>query len=658
MRALVPLLLLLLLAGSVRAAEDEGYEETEHRLKTAGIDADMRERIHAAIRRAVQRLRRIQKRSGMVGRDMGTTSLAALALRHAAIPDAREGARIAGKLLLRKARKEMRERTYQAGIMSMLLQAEEAEGADLRFLYEIHGRLGKGPYRADGYWDYRSAGGSGMSNLSTAQFACLGLWAAERAGAPTARRAWSEHLDALVKAQHDDGSWGYASPTVYSSRERILRTYPTGTFMGLANLVLAQHAIADELAAEPERHARVLIARAAAEAALRRHTQWVLGAPGIPGPANRGWSHYTLYALEKACIFLGLEDVGGVSWYREGAQWLLGGQATDGSWREHRARGQGIVPIDAAGDAWRTSFALLFLLRVSESYRPITPRPIDRPKVTTPRVEEPPPAPPTSKRAAPPLKPAQLVLDRIEEALRRKQVTRIARLLDAIRYAARTHRQVRAAGADAEPLWRAWSQRAETLLLRCSSHFLRRGTNDRLLWQAVAVRSLDALGSTHPRVAPELMRKVIAMKRSQAFRSDYELAWYGTALEALRRLDPPGLIAWLRDRVVSGDTEHIWRTSAALAALGGRAVTARGRERQSVLRSVIQKLQPILRRSRGNADIDGLLRDVQVLVQRLAMPSEPDDFPALGSLDLDRDLRAVLAWWRRHRDPADALWRN
>ncbi len=656
MRRLALLLLVLLLLATPAGAKD-AWDETEARLKAAGVDTKMRLRIHAAIRRAVKRLRKHQKPSGLIGRDVGTTALGGLALRHAAIPDARAGAKLALTLLLRHGRKEVRNKTYEAGIGALLLQAEEAEGADLKFLHHIHERLAKGPQRSDGYWTYGSAGGSGIPNLSTAQFACLGLWAAERTGAETAQRAWSDHLDALLKAQQDDGSWGYASPTTYlRGQYGRVSTYPTGTFMGLANLVLAHNALREEIAAEPERHARVLIARAAGRAALRRHAQWVLGAPGILSFEGGGWSHYTLYALEKACIFLDLEEVGGVRWYVEGANWLLGGQDDDGSWRTVGGRRQsGIGTIDDVGDPWRTSFALLFLLRASASYRPITPRPIDGPKTTTPRGDDTPP-PPTDKRAAPSLKMPQIMLDRLQQALRRTKLTRIGHLLDAMRFVARTHRQIQAAGDAAGPLHAAWMQRAEALLLECATHFVRRGAEDRLLWQAVGVHALDALAQTHARVAPALMRSVLEMKTGKGFRSDYQFAWYGAAIDALRRLAPPGFTAWLRDRAVSGDTGFVWRTSAALTALGGHATAARGRERQSVLRTVIATMQPILRRSRGNQRIDGLLRDLQIVVQRLAQPSKPDDFPVLGGHDLDGNMKSVIHWWRRHRAPDHPLW--
>jgi hypothetical protein len=82
-------------AGTARA----DHEETERRLKTAGIDPALREKIHGAIDRAVAFLLAHQTPEGRFhGPDVapawqvGATTLCALALRHAGTPPARAGA--------------------------------------------------------------------------------------------------------------------------------------------------------------------------------------------------------------------------------------------------------------------------------------------------------------------------------------------------------------------------------------------------------------------------------------------------------------------------------------------------------------------------------------------------------------------------------------
>jgi hypothetical protein len=79
-----------------------------------------------------------------------------------------------------------------------------------------------------------------------------------------------------------------------------------------------------------------------------------------PGPHDAdggqgGWQYYYLYALERAGIFFGSETVGAHEWYPEGAQYLLGAQAADGSWMSKGA--------DHA--IWDTCFAILFLRRAT-----------------------------------------------------------------------------------------------------------------------------------------------------------------------------------------------------------------------------------------------------------------------------------------------------
>ena len=119
-------LVLLLAAGPALA---DGYDETEYRLKTAGIDEDLRERIHAAIRRGVAHLRKFQKPDGSFGGNPGHTALAGLALRHAAIPDGVEGGRAAIRWLEKAGRSQHRMTTYGVGLLAMLLTADGSHEA-------------------------------------------------------------------------------------------------------------------------------------------------------------------------------------------------------------------------------------------------------------------------------------------------------------------------------------------------------------------------------------------------------------------------------------------------------------------------------------------------------------------------------------------------
>jgi len=98
---------------------------------------------------------------------------------------------------------------------------------------------------------------------------------------------------------------------------------------------------------------------------------------------------YVLYALEKACIFADLEEVGKArerrSWYSEGARWFLERQRQDGGWaavyeREHwPSYGRHEKHLMEEGNTIDTAFALLFLVRSPATLHPTTPSEVDAP---------------------------------------------------------------------------------------------------------------------------------------------------------------------------------------------------------------------------------------------------------------------------------------
>ncbi len=673
---LVPLLLgVLLLGGGRAAAKDDpkaptgaGYEETELRLKTAGIDAALRGRIHEAIRRGVTVLRKVQMRDGSILGNDGQTTLGGLALTHAAIPEGQKGGRAAMAWILRRAKKKVANQTYQAGLAAMLFESHERGRAEQKYLVHLHGRLQRGPKSDHGYWGYRSAGGDPTPNLSTAQFACLGLWAAERGGAKPAPKAWRIHLDALLASQTHAGSWGYYPASSPLQGRRGLHGYPTGTFMGLANLALAREALAEQLAADPELEARVRVAVAKGTASLRRHAQWILTADATPGQLGH-YPYYRLYALEKACVFLDLEDLGGVRWYEEGARQLLaqqlpktggwGSYLTDAQRKDFARRRLTVQPL-----AQQTAFALLFLLRASAAFHPITPRPIlkQKARVVTPQgktpagegeADEDRPA-----KRAPPLMLAQGAVARLEKALDGTRLATLRPMLDAMRLVGRMLRASRTAdGGFATPGHETWARRVEAVMLRIATRFQSAKANDRVLWWALALASLEALPDLHPRIGPRLMEAVLSVERDVTFRPSFRYVWYATAIEALRRVDPPGLATWLGERAISDDPHLGWRSSAAMTALGGMAPAMTGRQRHGAARSIWRRLDMLQRKSGGNLLEGDLMRDMIVLTHRLAAASgRTQGLPPVGTLDPAETIADLRAWWQVHDDPGDPLW--
>jgi hypothetical protein len=400
------------LAPAAAAPPEPHLEEHEARLKALGVDATLATRIAAAIDRGTDWLASVQRPDGSWTDRVytgwmawGAVALCANAQRHAGTPRAVASARRAMEWLRANADvpPPLRRRdgtvvpradaplsqVYPAALWAMLLAAD---GRPARELQPIADGLARSLHPDDAWWDYvvRSPGVpivGGAPNLSTSQFAALGLRAARRAGASVDGRVWREHLNGLVRAQRPSGSWGY-SPQGVRARlgARAAPTeYATGTFMGAANLALAMDG-ADLTPGRPFDR-EVLPAKARALEALRRDGTAFLRAlePSRPVFAfikPEGFSYYSLYALEKACVFHDLDRLGDVPWYAVGSRHLLAIQDDRGSWS---CRGD-------ADPAVSTAFALLFLLRSSEVYRPTTPRdvvPARRPATTPSEPQQP-----------------------------------------------------------------------------------------------------------------------------------------------------------------------------------------------------------------------------------------------------------------------------
>ncbi|MEM8885042.1 MAG: hypothetical protein AAGD14_13300 [Planctomycetota bacterium] len=382
MRVFGALLLLVATAGA-------DYEETEHRLKAAGVDAALRKRIHTAIDRAVAHLVSKQRANGSWApqrpANMRTwhppeaeTVYASLALRHAGTPHARAAVRRGLKWLVPPdslGRKNLHRHLYIAGPMLMLLQIERSHRDVALAITEA---IEESQRKKSGWWGYLTFKKFGVetefqakdaANLSTTQFAALGLWADDRMRGRSHVGVWSKHLESLVARQQSDGSWAYApfGPG---------RSYPCGTFMGTANLLLAMQGSGRALQLQPDLAARANAAKRRAIEALQRdgaaYVRRFAGAGDADGRvAGAARSYYTLYALEKACLFADLETLGDVRWYVEGAEALCATQRENGSWKP-------AMPNEVrSGSTIDTCFALLFLLRASQAYHPTTPRDVD-----------------------------------------------------------------------------------------------------------------------------------------------------------------------------------------------------------------------------------------------------------------------------------------
>jgi hypothetical protein len=398
-RALAPgacaLLLLVFLAGMPTpmafAADPQAYEKLEKRLKTAGVDAKLSEAIRKAIVRGCTWLSAHQSKSCLWVPDdpdehaerpytrRAVSALCALALHHAELPSFLARAR-RGLDAVVAAPGDLRE-TYEQGLAALLLLGVRAyQHVAIRISALLASRLDA----RSGWWGNRVSGRE--VNLVASHLGALGLWACHREGAGVARATWAAHLVGLLHLQSSSGSWP-CSPD--GSQE----VYPTGTFMGLANLLLAKAVLHDQVEGDPRLRSQVARGVRKGMAALARDAKHVLSKPLAPSGFTDSWQdaeawspYQRLFALETVAVFADRDRIGRRPWYVEGARFLLGAQHEDGSWGRRTSGDQDPeTEHDLRGEAIAISFAWLFLLRASEVCGPTTPRALSTLSQSRPR---------------------------------------------------------------------------------------------------------------------------------------------------------------------------------------------------------------------------------------------------------------------------------
>lgn len=574
-RSAVALLLLLVVTAGARG----DFEETEYRLKTAGVPDDLRPRIHAAIGRGAEWLARQQKPDGSFRPDTrgakphdsagvvpGLTALCSLALAHAGTADSTAAAEKGLRYLLpgeSRVKEDVYGDTYTAGLSAMLIRAL---GRNTDVGQEISRRVANGIGPKHGWWGYGGQRADSGENLSTAQFGALAVWAGGATDDPGVDSAWLRHVKSLVASQADSGGWEYfppkangKPPTEARSHIRLLHPgYPLGTCMGLANLTLARVGASRAIDADAD------LASAVGEAFERGRARLDVDGAVIL-ELLRGertsddptlFQFYELYALEKACVFADLESVGDRRWYTEAADVLVDLQETSGRWAP--------VPGQVEGELTRSAFALLVLLRGSEVYRPNTPRGVKSPPAITPsdRDAHPgaavdPPAPPRAPRI--PITDARDLLDVLAIQLGRKSagnaeiVAAVDLVVDAYVVLAPDPRRADedddAYEARAARELEAWRVAAEGLLLKAfalSQPHRKSGDN---LRADVVVAAARALGRTHVRVAPSMRATIDAAWIGKRERAVAEEEWRA-AVDALSALGGIESAGWMIEELV------------------------------------------------------------------------------------------------------------
>ncbi|HEV7298791.1 MAG TPA: prenyltransferase/squalene oxidase repeat-containing protein, partial [Tepidisphaeraceae bacterium] len=197
---------------------------------------------------------------------------------------------------------------------------------------------------AQGMYDYTFDKGNAYSH-SRAQYAVLGIWAAERAGQRIPEGYWPVTERAWIRNQDPNGGWTYMHPsdTKYS-------TTPGMTAAGVATLFITQDYV--------HANAGALCRGNVDSPAITKGMEWMaanMDKVATDKSYDRDFPYPTLYAVERIGVAAGVKYIGGVDWYQKGADWLLKKQGKSGSWS-----GTG---IGTGAPHQNTAFAMLFLAR-------------------------------------------------------------------------------------------------------------------------------------------------------------------------------------------------------------------------------------------------------------------------------------------------------
>lgn len=199
---------------------------------------------------------------------------------------------------------------------------------------------------AAGMYDYVLDTGKAYSH-SRAQYAVLGVWAAEKSGQRIPEQYWTVTEKAWIRNQDPSGAWTYQHPVTGQQKEPLT---PGMTAVGVATLFITQ----DYVQASAGATCRGNVDSAAIEKGMK----WM--AANMDKVATntsyaRDFPYPTLYAVERIGVAAGVKYIGGVDWYRKGAEWLVKKQGNLGSFPGG--------PIYGDAPYQNTAFALLFLAR-------------------------------------------------------------------------------------------------------------------------------------------------------------------------------------------------------------------------------------------------------------------------------------------------------
>jgi hypothetical protein len=243
---------------------------------------------------------------------------------------------------------------YEVAVVAMLLANYDAETfhAELNLVAQYL----TGKQKANGSWDYdyRTKGDTSIS-----QYAVLGLWEADNAGATVHPAVWERAAQWFMSVESAEGSWNY-------HRDEGMADTVAMSAAGVGSLLICQQQLTRyRKAAEqpspllvpilPEGKTlyEVHTSNAAMEAAINRGLAWI-GATytAAIGSSVFGQSMcYGLYGIERIGALSKRELLGRANWYEWGHRYLVATQRGDGAWTGQH------------GDDMNTTWAILFVAR-------------------------------------------------------------------------------------------------------------------------------------------------------------------------------------------------------------------------------------------------------------------------------------------------------
>ncbi|MDP6385378.1 MAG: hypothetical protein QGI93_04205, partial [Planctomycetota bacterium] len=241
-------------------------------------------------------------------------------------------------------------RVYSAGCQLLALGAT-GDPAHRAWAEDLVGLLLEWENNArPGSWGYPS----GNADLSCTQYAALGFWGAAQLGIEIDIGVWRRMIERVMKSQPSavEVPWFPTEGEQRSGKRRVAGfTYHEGrehrdatgtmTTAGICVLQIPNMLEGRKLGAAAIR---------AVDAGRVLGMAWLAHYYPMDGHPRVGNNlYYYLYGLERVGAFMGVDEIGGNPWYRDGALTLLKKQNGQGAW----------------GSNSDTSFALLFLRRAS-----------------------------------------------------------------------------------------------------------------------------------------------------------------------------------------------------------------------------------------------------------------------------------------------------